>query len=90
MPGPAVAMKIRRYRSADHDAFWELHNVALLHTGAHAGNGPWDDDLHRVEAEYYGLYLDSAQEKGWGRCAEAEDLSQAGVPRMEMREGRLG
>ncbi len=45
-------MKIRRYRSADHDAVWELHNVALLHTGAHAGNGPWDDDLHRVEAEY--------------------------------------
>ena len=45
-------MKIRRYRSADHDAVWELHNVALLQVGAHAGNGPWDDDLHRVEAEY--------------------------------------
>ena len=45
-------MKIRRYRSADHDAVWELHNVALLQIGAHAGNGPWDGDLHRIEAVY--------------------------------------
>ena len=31
---------------------WDLHNIALNEVGAHAGNGPWDDDLHRVEAEY--------------------------------------
>ena len=45
-------MEVRRYRSSDHDAVWELHNVALNDVGAHAGNGPWDDDLHRIEAEY--------------------------------------
>ena len=52
LSGPALMMKIRRYRSSDHDAIWELHNVALLQIGAHAGNGPWDGDLHRIEAEY--------------------------------------
>lgn len=45
-------MEVRRYRASDHDAVWELHNVALNDIGAHAGNGPWDDDLHHIEAEY--------------------------------------
>ena len=45
-------MEVRRYRASDHDAVWYLHNVALNEVGAHVGNGPWDDDLHRVEAEY--------------------------------------
>ena len=45
-------MEVRRYRASDHDAVWELHNVALNGVGAHAGNGPWDDDLHRIEDEY--------------------------------------
>ena len=45
-------MEIRRYRASDHDAVWDLHNVALNEVGAHAGNGPWDDDLHRIEAVY--------------------------------------
>ena len=45
-------MEVRRYRSSDHDAVWELHNIALNESGAHAGNGPWDDDLHHIEAEY--------------------------------------
>jgi ribosomal protein S18 acetylase RimI-like enzyme len=43
---------LRRYRSADHDAVWELHNAALRETGAHLGNGPWDDDLHGIESAY--------------------------------------
>ena len=47
-----MMMEVRRYRAPDHDAVWDLHNVALNEVGAHAGNGPWDDDLHRVEAEY--------------------------------------
>jgi ribosomal protein S18 acetylase RimI-like enzyme len=46
------ALVIRRYRDADHDAVWELHNLALRLVGAHAGNGPWDDDLHRVGEVY--------------------------------------
>ena len=45
-------MEVRRYIASDHDAVWDLHNVALNEVGAHAGNGPWDDDLHRIEAEY--------------------------------------
>lgn len=45
-------MEVRRYRASDHDAVWDLHNIALNEVGAHAGNGPWDDDLHRIEAEY--------------------------------------
>ena len=45
-------MEVRRYRVSDHDAVWQLHNVALKEVGAHVGNGPWDDDLHRIEAEY--------------------------------------
>ena len=45
-------MEVRRYRPSDHDSVWELHNVALNEVGAHAGNGPWDDDLHRIEGEY--------------------------------------
>ena len=45
-------MEVRRYTASDHDAVWDLHNIALNEVGAHAGNGPWDDDLHRIEAEY--------------------------------------
>lgn len=43
---------IRRYRPQDKAAVWDLHNVALHQVGAHAGNGPWDDDLHDIEGVY--------------------------------------
>ncbi|MDP9370116.1 MAG: GNAT family N-acetyltransferase [Chloroflexota bacterium] len=43
---------IRRYETRDRDAVWALHNLALEQVGAHAGNGPWDDDLHRIEDAY--------------------------------------
>lgn len=49
---------IRRYQSADHDAVWNLHNLALRATSAHLGNGPWDDDLNRIES----VYLESGGE----------------------------
>ena len=45
-------MEVRRYIASDHDAVWDLHNIALTEVGAHAGNGPWDADLHRIEAVY--------------------------------------
>ena len=45
-------MGVRRYRASDHDAVWHLRNAALNEVGAHVGNGPWDDDLHHIEAEY--------------------------------------
>ena len=43
---------VRRYEPSDHDAVWELHNLALHQVGAHAGNGKWDDDLHDIDAVY--------------------------------------
>lgn len=44
---------IRRYHAADHDAVWDLHNLALLAVDAHlAVNGPWDEDLHHIEEVY--------------------------------------
>ena len=45
-------MNIRQYRSTDENAVWNLHNLALEATGAHAGNGPWDDDLKSIEEVY--------------------------------------
>lgn len=45
-------LRLRRYREGDHDAVWTLHNLALEDVGAHAGNGPWDDDLHSIERVY--------------------------------------
>lgn len=47
---------IRRYRATDHAAVWELHNLALNQVGAHAGNGPWDEDLAAIER----VYLDAS------------------------------
>lgn len=43
---------IRRYRPADHDVVWQIHNLALHQVDAHGGNGPWDDDLHAIEETY--------------------------------------
>jgi len=43
---------IRRYRDADHDAVWNVHNAALNAVDAHGGNGPWDDDLHAIPSVY--------------------------------------
>ena len=45
-------MKIRQYRPGDKEAVWHLHNLALEGTGAHLGNGPWDDDLRNIEKVY--------------------------------------
>lgn len=47
-----AGLTFRRYRDADHDAVWALHNLALHDVGAHAGSGAWDDDLHHIPAEY--------------------------------------
>lgn len=46
----SVTLRIRRYRAADHESVWALHNLALDDAGAHAGNGPWDADLHDAAA----------------------------------------
>jgi GNAT superfamily N-acetyltransferase len=46
------SLRIRDYVDADRAAVWQLHNAALIGTGAHAGNGPWDDDLNAIPAVY--------------------------------------
>ena len=43
---------IRQYLPGDKDAVWTLHNEALAGTGAHGGNGPWDDDFHDIDKHY--------------------------------------
>ena len=45
-------IKIRRYEAKDRDQVWNLHNRCLYDVGAHAGNGPWDDDLHHINSIY--------------------------------------
>ena len=45
-------MHIRRYTESDLESVWRLHNEALLSTGAHFGNGPWDEDLRNIEKTY--------------------------------------
>ena len=45
-------LEIRRYREADRDTVWLLHHEGLLATGAHIGQGPWDDDLDEIRSHY--------------------------------------
>ena len=45
-------LKIRRYRTSDHNEVWNLHNLALDQVGANAGSGAQDNDLHTIEETY--------------------------------------
>jgi ribosomal protein S18 acetylase RimI-like enzyme len=45
-------LELRRFEDADAAEVWELHNLALNDVGAHAGNGPWDEDLGSIRASY--------------------------------------
>ncbi|HEX2911768.1 MAG TPA: GNAT family N-acetyltransferase [Chloroflexia bacterium] len=47
-----MELEIRQYRDGDYPEVWHLHNLALELTGAHGGNGPWDDDLHHIKQVY--------------------------------------
>jgi ribosomal protein S18 acetylase RimI-like enzyme len=44
--------ELRRFEDADQQAVWELHNLGLHETGAHLGNGPWDNDLRSIPDSY--------------------------------------
>jgi GNAT superfamily N-acetyltransferase len=48
----AIDLHIRRYEDRDAEAVWDLHNRALHEIDAHGGNGPWDEDLHRIDEVY--------------------------------------
>ena len=50
--GRRAMLEMRTYADGDHDAVWELHNLALDAVGAHAGHGPFDEDLHHIEETY--------------------------------------
>ena len=45
-------LELRRFEDADADEVRGLHSLALNDVGAHAGNGPWDDDLRAIRATY--------------------------------------
>ena len=47
-----IRLKTRRYQSADQDTVWGLHRVALENAGTYVTHGPWDEDLHHIEAAY--------------------------------------
>ncbi|MFN8444402.1 MAG: GNAT family N-acetyltransferase [Caldilineaceae bacterium] len=49
-------LTVRRYKSSDHDAVWNLHILALnsIEQSRHIA-GPWDDDLHAIEDIYLNL-----------------------------------
>ncbi len=51
-PGHLLKLEIRAYDPRDQQEVWALHNAALEESGAHAGNGPWDDDLKDPIAAY--------------------------------------
>ena len=59
-------MIIREYQVKDHDMVIKLHREALELIGAYKGDGPWDNDLSRIEKIYdgkNGLFL-VAEENG--------------------------
>lgn len=45
-------LELRRFSPSDEEAVWDLHNIALQDTGAHRGNGPWDEDLRAIPDIY--------------------------------------
>lgn len=45
-------LRIRRYESGDEVAVRRLHDVAMREAGIHLGDGPWYDDLHKIQEVY--------------------------------------
>lgn len=85
-------LHIRGYRAADCEPVWRLHNVGLHAAGAHGGNGPWDDDLRRIEV----VYLDDGGEFLVGVChgrivamgaLRKTSLERAEIKRMRVEPG---
>ena len=83
-------MRIRRYHESDHEEVWALHNVALRAiSGAHARNGPWDDDLRNVRDVYLemgGEFLVGTQE---GTIVAMGALKRLSANRVEIKRMRV-
>ncbi len=80
----AASLVIRRCEDADHDAVWDLHNLALNDVRAHAGNGPWDDDLHHIRQEY----LDAGGEFIVG-LLDGRIVAMGALKRIDDRQGEV-
>ena len=48
----ARMLELRSYREGDAPSVRRLHDEGLREAGAHAGDGPWDDDLRAIGATY--------------------------------------
>jgi len=83
------ALRIRRYQPSDRDAVWALHEDALSAVGAHAGHGPWDDDLHDIEAVYLGTGGDFLVGVVAGRIAAMGALKRTAPSRAEIKRMRV-
>jgi ribosomal protein S18 acetylase RimI-like enzyme len=86
---PTKALHIRRYRPTDYETVWRLHADALRAAGAHAGDGPWDDDLRQIEA----VYLDNGGEflvgVLHGRVVAMGALNKTSSKRAEIKRMRV-
>jgi GNAT superfamily N-acetyltransferase len=80
-----VPLNIRQYEPRDGDAVRELHDVALNAVGAHAGAGPFDEDLHRI-AE---VYLDAGGEFLVGEL-EGRIVAMGALKRHDDGSGEIG
>jgi hypothetical protein len=45
-------LQLRRYKDADASTVWRLHDEGMRQAEAHAGDGPWDDDLRSIRSSY--------------------------------------
>ncbi len=51
-------LEIREFRRSDYEDVLELHKIAMLHVGAYKGDGPWNQDLIKIEEAYKdGIFL---------------------------------
>jgi GNAT superfamily N-acetyltransferase len=48
----ARVLELRRYEDSDAATVWRLHGEGMRQADAHAGDGPWDDDLRSIRATY--------------------------------------
>lgn len=80
---------IRQYEPIDQAAVWDLHNIALWKIGVHAGNGPWDNDLHSIKQ----VYLDNGGEflVGLldGRIVAMGAIRKTSIERAEVKRMRV-
>lgn len=84
-----MKLLIRRYREHDYEEVRALHHLALHQAGAHAGSGPWDDDLDTIPAVYRengGEFLVGVSD---GRVVAMGALKRTSATRAEVKRMRV-